>query len=80
MVLEVQRKNKIMLSERFLNTITYYRLNQIELNGTSTTSKIISVAPKVMANTISIYPNPTKNQLNIDLGNERLSNKIFMYI
>ena len=73
------KKQNYFFRDAVLNQLTYYRLNQIDNDGTSTPSKIISVAPKTFSSNVNIYPNPTKNKLTIDLGNENTSSKIFIY-
>ncbi len=43
----------------------YYRLRQVDFDGTSTTSNIISVAPSANKEKIQVYPNPAQNSLTI---------------
>jgi len=47
--------------------IQYYRLKQTDNNGMSTMSKIVAVNFDHVASTISLYPNPVKDILNIQL-------------
>jgi len=50
--------------------IYYYRIKQIDLDGNSSYSKIVSldVSPDIKkSNTVSIYPNPVVNDLTIEL-------------
>lgn len=72
-------KQNYFYRDNVLNLLTYYRLNQVDVNSTATFSKIISIAPKASANTINIYPNPAKNRLNIDLANADIVSKILIY-
>jgi hypothetical protein len=43
----------------------YYRLRQIDFDGTSTTSNIISVTPSENKEKLQVYPNPAQNTLTI---------------
>jgi hypothetical protein len=45
--------------ERPLSTMAYYRLRQIDFDGTSTTSNIIAIALKGDIKGTKVYPNPT---------------------
>jgi hypothetical protein len=47
------------------NASLYYRLKQIDFDGTFEYSKIVSVPEETSASSISIYPNPAGNILNI---------------
>jgi Secretion system C-terminal sorting domain len=44
----------------------YYRLRQVDFDGTETLSKIISVESKNQKNELSIYPNPAFDKLTIN--------------
>jgi hypothetical protein len=46
--------------------LTYYRLRQIDFDGTETLSKIVSVKRKDAINRVSIYPNPVSNTLTVE--------------
>lgn len=48
--------------------LQYYRLKQIDYNGTFDYSKTISINWDKATSTISIFPNPTSEQLAIDWG------------
>ena len=49
--------------------IYYYRIKQVDKNGTSTYSKTISIrVNQGREMTLSIYPNPTDESLTVDLG------------
>ncbi len=60
------------------NTYYYYRLNQIDLDGTSSYSKIVAAKvnsfvdqiPNQFENSIRIFPNPTSNTISIDWDGE----------
>lgn len=50
----------------------YYRLEQVDLDGTKTYSDLKNIF-WTSNGIISIYPNPTKDQLNIDFSSEKVS-------
>lgn len=58
--------------------INYYRLKQIDKDGTFNFSKIIAVNFQT-TNAISVYPNPTKDFLIIDLGNIGLNTQYQLF-
>jgi len=47
--------------------LNYYRLLQIDFNGDKSYSKIIAIEFQADRSDIQIYPNPAKNELNINL-------------
>jgi len=57
--------------------VNYYRLRQIDMNGDFEYSKIVSVEVN-RSSTISIYPNPTKDKINI-IGTENQPINIKIY-
>jgi hypothetical protein len=56
--------------------ISYYRLKQTDFNGTFTYSKIVTVNYSISYDCITIFPNPTDGEININMkdmeGNEFL--------
>jgi|GEM_PF-4949306 len=50
--------------------VNYYRLKQIDFDGTPSFSNIISVHFQAEAQKVRLFPNPTNGQLNIDLEKE----------
>jgi hypothetical protein len=55
-----------------LDDVSYYRLKQIDFNGDFSYSKIVAV--KFFNNIITIYPNPTQEELTIlNLGNKLIT-------
>jgi hypothetical protein len=49
--------------------VNYYRLRQVDIDGNFSFSNIISIAtPMTEAITVSIYPNPAKNYVNISIN------------
>ncbi len=56
--------NYNFIDETPLNGISYYRLRQVDLNGSYAYSQVVSVERKRLTD-ISIYPNPTKSELSI---------------
>ena len=53
-----------------MNGINFYRLKQVDINGKSTFSRIISVDfDQYEENFFTIYPNPAKNQFSLILNN-----------
>lgn len=61
-------KNYSYTDKQPLNNINYYRLKMIDVDGTFTYSKIISVAVNSSEKSFGIYPNPTNNTLYIKLS------------
>ncbi len=57
--------NYAFIDKNHLTTTTYYRLKQTDFNGEYTYDKTITVLPSSNANTISIYPNPSNDIINI---------------
>ncbi len=66
-----------------LTQLSYYRLIQVDLNGTSTKSNIISVVSKKSITEISVYPNPAKNTIAVSCSlpvNSKVANyKLYFY-
>jgi hypothetical protein len=51
------------------SNLSYYRLRQVDFDGSSVTSNVISIAPKSPKGTLKVYPNPTSdNQITLELG------------
>ncbi|MDA3614801.1 DUF7933 domain-containing protein [Polluticaenibacter yanchengensis] len=48
-----------------VNGINYYRLNQVDVNGTSTLSRIISLNIINSESAIKLFPNPAKNIITV---------------
>jgi Secretion system C-terminal sorting domain len=46
--------------------ITYYRLRQIDFDGTASLSNIVSVTQKGKGKALTIYPNPVSNTLTVE--------------
>lgn len=64
----LQINNYYVLDKNETNQVTYYRLKNVDLNGTFHHSGIISVKNEVTSD-LSLYPNPTKNgKFNIKLN------------
>jgi Secretion system C-terminal sorting domain len=52
-----------------LSILTYYRLHQVDFDGTSTTSNVISIEQKGSGKGLKVYPNPSfDNQVSIELS------------
>ena len=45
---------------------SYYRLRQIDFDGTETVSKVVSIAQKGKGKDLTIYPNPVSNTLTVE--------------
>ena len=60
---EIQDYN--FLDEKPFLGINYYQLKQLDYDGTSEFSKIIIVNSKISKSSISTFPNPVQNELNI---------------
>ena len=55
------------------NTVIYYRLKQVDFNGQYSYSHVEIITPiELTTNTISVFPNPTTNLLNIIGANARI--------
>jgi hypothetical protein len=67
----------------FDNTTTelYYRLNQVDFDGSHEYSRIILVSEKRLDETVmlSVFPNPFNNQLTLDIANGSSDTKIAIY-
>jgi PKD repeat protein len=59
--------------------INYYRLKQMDMDGRSTYSKIISVTVNDMQRTFTVYPNPAKNKITIDFAEPSLHTSIELF-
>lgn len=62
--------------------INYYRLKQVDFNEDMEYSPIRTLEFDLEATTISVYPNPTENWLNIDISNHTqngLSRQFYLY-
>jgi Secretion system C-terminal sorting domain len=55
-------------------SISYYRLRQVDFDGTETLSKVVSVSQDTKGR-ISITPNPTSDKVNINLNQNDVSNQ-----
>jgi hypothetical protein len=55
-------------------SISYYRLRQVDFDGTETLSKVVSVNQSTKGR-ISITPNPTSDKVNINLNQNDVSNE-----
>ncbi|MBP9689797.1 MAG: T9SS type A sorting domain-containing protein, partial [Bacteroidia bacterium] len=59
-----------------LSIVIYYRLLQVDMDGTITTSKIVSVQPtKQTIVTLQVYPNPTSDKFRVT----GLNNKAMLF-
>lgn len=63
----------------FQGIINYYRLRQVDFDGNSFLSSIVSLKIETGSSVISIYPNPVKDILNVKISdnNQPLTLKIF---
>ncbi|MEO6949846.1 MAG: T9SS type A sorting domain-containing protein [Ginsengibacter sp.] len=59
--------------------MNYYRLSQVDFDGKSTLSAIVSIKSESAPNSIIIYPNPVRDILNVKLDNnsQAITLKIF---
>jgi hypothetical protein len=57
-------------------TVIYYRLRQIDFDGTEAFSEIKSINLEKDRDIFSISPNPTRGNLNIDLGDNEVAARI----
>jgi hypothetical protein len=52
-----------------VSTVVYYRLRQIDIDGSTVTSNVISILPKGDGKALKVYPNPSSdNQITLDLA------------
>ena len=56
--------------------INYYRLQQVDYDNKSEYSNVISIEMNPNTTSIKIYPNPVKEELTIDLGNDETPQSI----
>lgn len=71
-------QNYTYLDSILTNSITYYRLKQVDVNGKFTYSKIIAITIKEQVE-IKTFPNPTQSILNLvctDFENKKLTYQI----
>jgi hypothetical protein len=64
------------VDEKPFNGVNYYRLNQLDKDGKHSYSKIVDLKAKVSEISLSSYPNPVKNLLNVKItspANEKLT-------
>lgn len=61
--------NYTITDENTSPNVVFYRLKQVDYNGKSTYSQLVSVNCFSTKNSISIYPNPNRGIVNVDLGN-----------
>ncbi len=68
----------VFADEKNINTYCYYRLKQIDNDGSSSMSKIVCVKVEGKNDLIisSIYPNPAKEKINVSLMNNTNDNFI----
>ncbi|RZK33925.1 MAG: DUF3500 domain-containing protein, partial [Hymenobacter sp.] len=52
-------------NESISETVVYYRLNMVDVNGTSTYSNVVAVKLNGTITGVSLYPNPVQNVLTI---------------
>ncbi|MGZ3904213.1 MAG: T9SS type A sorting domain-containing protein, partial [Bacteroidia bacterium] len=57
------------LDENPLDGVNYYRLTTIDLNGKADVASSIAVTHKAHLPSFSVYPNPAKNFMNVDMNN-----------
>ncbi len=65
-----QLTNYAHLDVNPIQGVQYYRLKQTDINGDYTYSKVIAVKFESVATTVSIYPNPAKSTISIELSND----------
>ena len=58
--------------------ISYYRLQQIDLDGNSNLSNIVSVKGYVKESSLSLYPNPVKEKLTADIFYTRKTTAVLL--
>lgn len=65
-----QLTNYAHLDVNPIQGIQYYRLKQTDINGEFTYSKSVAVKFESIATSVSIYPNPAKSTISIELSND----------
>jgi hypothetical protein len=53
------------LDKNAMSNLIYYRLKMVDLNGSAEYSKIVSITKSNLKNEYKVFPNPIKNQFNI---------------
>lgn len=61
--------NYQIFDNRPLNGVSYYRLKQVDFDGTVTYSNVVSLNKDQMNPSIAVYPNPATNDFNIYFSN-----------
>lgn len=64
-------KNSYAVNERIKDEITYYKLTSVDLNGDETTYPVISNQCFIDYSNWNIYPNPTENEITIQVSSEQ---------
>ena len=62
---------------RIGNEVSYYRLNQVDLDGTETMSKIISINSEL--NAVQVFPNPIKADVGLSIRSEEMITSVEVY-
>jgi hypothetical protein len=61
--------NYTFIDDAPLPGLSYYRLTQVDHDGTSTSSEVVAVTRPGNAADLSIWPNPARDVLNVMAGN-----------
>lgn len=64
-----ERHNYQFIDEKPFSGINYYRLKQMDFDGASEYSKVVTVSVGMEDQRINIYPNPAKESINVEIGN-----------
>ncbi|MES2622320.1 MAG: T9SS type A sorting domain-containing protein [Bacteroidota bacterium] len=61
-----------------LSGVSYYRLRQVDFDGQYSYSKVVSVK-RVETSSLSLYPNPTDNELSLSVTNPSAEIRVVIY-
>jgi len=62
--------------ENYFSVVSYYKLKQVDYDGKTTQSNVISIDKLEQDNVVIIFPNPSSDVLNINCGRNSLMNSI----
>lgn len=67
-----------VIDEHVLNPVYYYRLQQVDIDGKSHLSKVITLYQNQLRENIQIYPNPSQGHFQVSIQESNLENLMLM--